>query len=537
MLVDGTSAAGGVAVDMRRHRRLLLRPAEGVRRRGAGCGSRCCRPPPSSGRPRCAPSGGRRRPSTSVSRWTTRPRTRPTTLPPSPRCGCSRTRSSGCSPRAGSPGPPTGYSRLRPAALPLGRGVGLRDAVRHRSGAAQPGRRDDRPRRRGRRARRSPRPCAPTASSTPSPTGRWDATSCGSACTRRSTRRRQRADRVHRPRGGRARLRRRVLPAIGCAGTYRLAMRDAAPRRERQRGRRVVVSRRPTGWRSSNCRSTRHCAPRCSRGARRRPSPQAKSAAAAPATPAITPREIQMRVRAGEPPQSNSPRTSAPTSTGCCGSRHRCSPSASGSPTRAAAARHAARPPRARSSCSARPSTSGSPPTASTRGRCAGTPTGARTASGSWPRTGSAGRPSAPPSGPSIWRRAPSPRSTTPRPTCSATVRSVRWPAPEPDAARAVALTSRRRRRTHRPGRRSRPCRTRTPARCRAAEEVFDQAEASRNRTCRCTSRIRAVQPAEPPSTDLGRRPARGRIRGRQGRPRVHPVLGRHPARRPPQGD
>ena len=50
------------------------------------------------------------------------------------------------------------------------------------------GHRHDRLRRLDRRRRRSPRRCAPTASSTPSPTASWAATSCASRCSRPSTR-------------------------------------------------------------------------------------------------------------------------------------------------------------------------------------------------------------------------------------------------------------------------------------------------------------------------------------------------------------
>ena len=70
--------------------------------------------------------------------------------------------------------------------LRLGRAQRVRDPLRHRSEQALPGRRHDRLR----RARSTPlrwrRRCAPTASSTSSPTASWGATNCGLACSPRS---------------------------------------------------------------------------------------------------------------------------------------------------------------------------------------------------------------------------------------------------------------------------------------------------------------------------------------------------------------
>ena len=59
-------------------------------------------------------------------------------------------------------------------------------AVRRRPGRAVDGRRHHRPRRAS-TPRRCPPSCAPTASSTPTPTASWGATSSASGCSRRST--------------------------------------------------------------------------------------------------------------------------------------------------------------------------------------------------------------------------------------------------------------------------------------------------------------------------------------------------------------
>ena len=73
------------------------------------------------------------------------------------------------------------------SALHVGGEVGVRHAVRRRARAPLAGRRHDRLRRRRSTPRPSRRRCAPTASSTPSPTASWAATSCVSACSRRWT--------------------------------------------------------------------------------------------------------------------------------------------------------------------------------------------------------------------------------------------------------------------------------------------------------------------------------------------------------------
>ena len=75
----------------------------------------------------------------------------------------------------------------RPATSTAGPRRRARLPLRRRPGHALPGRRHDRLRRRS-TPTRWPRPCGPTASSTPSPTASWAATSCGSGCSPPSTR-------------------------------------------------------------------------------------------------------------------------------------------------------------------------------------------------------------------------------------------------------------------------------------------------------------------------------------------------------------
>ena len=78
------------------------------------------------------------------------------------------------------------HHRLVVAAVRLGRGLVLRDAVRDRPGRSLARGRHDRPRRRRAGATSRPR-CAPTASSTSTATAVWAATSCASRCSPRST--------------------------------------------------------------------------------------------------------------------------------------------------------------------------------------------------------------------------------------------------------------------------------------------------------------------------------------------------------------
>ena len=190
VLIDATSGAGGLPVDVGAGRRLLLRAAEGLRRRRRPL-ARAAQPggdradrasstaPPGRWQP-AVPLARRRR-----SR--TRARTRPTTRPRSRRCSCSPTRSTGCSAAAAS----TGASRARRASS--SHLYGWAEASEFATPfVADPAKRslvvgtidfDDAVDAAARRRRR----CARTASSTPSPTASSAATSCGSACSRRSS--------------------------------------------------------------------------------------------------------------------------------------------------------------------------------------------------------------------------------------------------------------------------------------------------------------------------------------------------------------
>ncbi len=79
------------------------------------------------------------------------------------------------------------HHRVLRRALRMGRAVRLRHAVRHGRRQALARRRHDRLRRHGRRRRASLPRCAPTGSSTSSPTASWAATSCAWPCSRRSS--------------------------------------------------------------------------------------------------------------------------------------------------------------------------------------------------------------------------------------------------------------------------------------------------------------------------------------------------------------
>ena len=123
VLVDATSGAGGLPLDADPGRRLLLRPAEGLRRRRRPLAGGA-----QPGRDRADRAARRRRPTAGSPpssrcrpRWRTRARTRPTTRPRWRPCCCSPTRSSGCSASAGStpasraPAPPRGISTAGPS--------------------------------------------------------------------------------------------------------------------------------------------------------------------------------------------------------------------------------------------------------------------------------------------------------------------------------------------------------------------------------------------------------------------------------------
>ena len=190
VLVDATSGAGGLPRRREPGRRLLLRPAEGLRRRrrplAGGCSAR--RRSPGSSSSTVLPIAGSPPSSRCRRRWRTRARSRPTTRPRWPRCSCSPTRSSGCWRAVASTGA-SSAPRRRPGHL-----YGWAERGRFRLAPSSP----TRPSARWSSARststtrstppRSPRPCAPTASSTSSPTASSAATSCGSACSRRSSR-------------------------------------------------------------------------------------------------------------------------------------------------------------------------------------------------------------------------------------------------------------------------------------------------------------------------------------------------------------
>ena len=178
-LIDATSGAGGLPVDVGAGRRLLLRAAEELRlRRRPVAGAAQPRRAGADRRARTPPSAGSRRSSRCRRRSRTRSRTRPTTRRPSRRCSCSPTRSTGCSTSAAS----TGASARTRRVL-----RGSSTAGRERSGyatpfVAEPAKRslvvgtidfDE-----ASTPPRSPRRCAPTASSTPSPTASSGATSC-----------------------------------------------------------------------------------------------------------------------------------------------------------------------------------------------------------------------------------------------------------------------------------------------------------------------------------------------------------------------
>ena len=168
-------------------RRLLLRAAEELRRRRRAV-ARAAQPR-RAGAHRASwtrPSAGSRRSSRCRRRSRTRSKTRPTTRPPSRRCSCSPSRSAGCS----------------TAAAWTGASARTRESSEHlygwaeRSGYATPFVAD--PAKRSLvvgtidfaddvDAAASPRRCAPTGSSTSSPTASSGETSCASACSRRSS--------------------------------------------------------------------------------------------------------------------------------------------------------------------------------------------------------------------------------------------------------------------------------------------------------------------------------------------------------------
>ena len=104
-VVDATSAAGGVAVDLAETDVYYFAPRR-TSPPTAGCGSPSSPPPRWRGWRSSPRPGGCRTSSTSSWRWTTRARTRPSTRRPSPRWCCWPSRWTGSTRTAGSPGPP-----------------------------------------------------------------------------------------------------------------------------------------------------------------------------------------------------------------------------------------------------------------------------------------------------------------------------------------------------------------------------------------------------------------------------------------------
>ena len=209
VLVDATSAAGGLRFDPRRGRRLLLRPPEVPRRPTAACGWRRSRRERSS-----ASSGSRRR--TAGCRRSLDLQDRPRQLPQGPdlqhagaghdlpRRPAGRVDQRQRRPRVGRA---QRCDRSAGHPLRLGRGVDLRHPVRGRARASAATSsppststtRSTRP--------RSPRCCGPTASSTPSRYRKLGRNQLRIATVpRHRPRRRRGAHGLHRPRGGRARL-------------------------------------------------------------------------------------------------------------------------------------------------------------------------------------------------------------------------------------------------------------------------------------------------------------------------------------------
>ena len=189
VVVDATSAAGGLDWDPAAGRRVLLRPAEVLRlrrrplARGLLAGRRRAHPRRSAR----ATAGARRRSTSSIALDNSiaepdvqhagarhaRDARRPTRLDARQRRAVVGRRT---------------QRHVGRHALRLGRGPRVGDAVRHRSRPPVQRRRHDRSRRRDRRRTRCATSCGRTASSTPTRTASSAATSCASACSRRSIR-------------------------------------------------------------------------------------------------------------------------------------------------------------------------------------------------------------------------------------------------------------------------------------------------------------------------------------------------------------
>ena len=350
--------------------------------------------------------------------------TRPTTRRRSPRCGCWPSRSSGWSEPAAWRGPSARSADSSDAAVHVGREVRVRHPFRLRPRAAQPGRRDDRPRRHGRReggrrrpARERHRRHRAVPGSRPQPAAR-------SACIRRSipttsVRLTACIDHV-------------VGPAVAPAATA------CAPR--------TIAAGAHIVWPCERCTSSMptpsagHVVletadgqrevraahrPGSARRADRRPRAEPGQAPSSdeqrtPDHPARDPDEgARRRVPRGHRRGlRRRPRLGAALRR--AGSRRTCADRRRGPPRKGTALDDRGPDRRVRRS-RRRPLR---PARHRPDRRCGGTLTAATTASGCSRRTGWADRPTGAPTGASTCRAAPSRRWTTPPPICSATGRS-----------------------------------------------------------------------------------------------------------------
>ena len=204
VLVDATSGAGGLPVDLDRGRRLLLRAAEVLRLRRRAL-DRADVAAPRSSAPRRSRASDRHVPAffdlpTAIDNSAQEPDLQH----PVGRHALPDGRAARLDEQPGrAQGHGRAHDRQLGRALRLGGADVVHDAVRRRAGRPLAGDRHHRLRRLDRRRRDRRQPCAPTASSTPSPTASSAATSCGSRCTPRSTRPTSRRSPPHRPRGRR----------------------------------------------------------------------------------------------------------------------------------------------------------------------------------------------------------------------------------------------------------------------------------------------------------------------------------------------
>ena len=122
VLVDATSGAGGLPVDVSRDRRLLLRPAEGLRLRRRAVDRRCVSPAALDRVAEIAAdrTGGSRRSSTATALDNTHQGPDATTPRRWRRCSCWPTRSTGCNGNGGLDWAVAAHRRLVRPALRLG---------------------------------------------------------------------------------------------------------------------------------------------------------------------------------------------------------------------------------------------------------------------------------------------------------------------------------------------------------------------------------------------------------------------------------